>query len=73
MAATRFPTQLLINGTSVTGEGRAESVLNPSTGEVLCEVREASADQLESDQNGSSRDGVLVHLPHCSPHPASSA
>ena len=46
MAATRFPTQLLINGTSVTGEGRAESVLNPSTGEVLCEVREASADQL---------------------------
>ncbi|MDO8770245.1 MAG: gamma-aminobutyraldehyde dehydrogenase [Burkholderiaceae bacterium] len=46
MAATRFPTQLLINGTSVTGEGRGESVLNPSTGEVLCEVREASADQL---------------------------
>lgn len=46
MAATRFPTRLLINGTSVTGEGRAESVLNPSTGEVLCEVREASADQL---------------------------
>jgi aminobutyraldehyde dehydrogenase len=46
MAAIRFPTQLLINGTSVTGEGRAESVLNPSTGEVLCEVREASADQL---------------------------
>jgi aminobutyraldehyde dehydrogenase len=46
MAATRFPTQLLINGASVTGEGRAESVVNPSTGEVLCEVREASADQL---------------------------
>jgi aminobutyraldehyde dehydrogenase len=46
MAAIRFPTQLLINGTTVTGEGRAESVLNPSTGEVLCEVREASADQL---------------------------
>jgi aminobutyraldehyde dehydrogenase len=46
MAATRFPTQLLINGASVTGEGRAESVINPSTGEVLCEVREASADQL---------------------------
>ncbi len=46
MAAPRFPTQLLINGTSVQGEGRAEPVLNPSTGEVLCEVREASADQL---------------------------
>jgi aminobutyraldehyde dehydrogenase len=46
MAATRFPTQLLINGQRVTGEGRAEAVLNPSTGEQLCEVREASADQL---------------------------
>ena len=46
MAVQRFPTQLLINGATVTGEGRAESVLNPSTGEVLCEVREASADQL---------------------------
>ena len=46
MAAQRFPTQLMINGVAVTGEGRAESVLNPSTGEVLCEVREASADQL---------------------------
>ncbi len=46
MAAQRFSTRLLINGTTVTGEGRAESILNPSTGEVLCEVREASADQL---------------------------
>jgi aminobutyraldehyde dehydrogenase len=46
MAATRFTTQLLINGHSVAGEGRAEPILNPSTGELLCEVREASADQL---------------------------
>ena len=46
MATTRFPTQLLINGKSVPGEGRAESVLNPCTGDVLCEVKEASADQL---------------------------
>jgi len=46
MAAPRFPTQLLINGTLVSGEGRAELVLNPSTGETLCEVREASAEQL---------------------------
>ncbi len=46
MAAPRFPTQLLINGQAVAGEGRAESILNPSTGEVLCEVREASPDQL---------------------------
>ncbi len=46
MAAIRFPTQLLINGQSIAGEGRAEPVLNPCTGEPLCEVREASADQL---------------------------
>ena len=46
MAATRFTTQLLINGHSVAGEGRAEPILNPCTGEPLCEVREASADQL---------------------------
>jgi aminobutyraldehyde dehydrogenase len=37
---------LLIYGKTVAGEGRAESVLNPATGEVLCEVREASSDQL---------------------------
>ncbi|TXH87671.1 MAG: gamma-aminobutyraldehyde dehydrogenase [Rhodoferax sp.] len=48
MASTRFPTQLLINGQNVAGEGRAESVLNPSTGELLCEVREASSDQLRA-------------------------
>ncbi len=46
MAITRFPTELLINGHRVAGQGRVESVLNPCTGEALCEVREASADQL---------------------------
>lgn len=46
MAVPRFPTHLLINGQAVAGEGRAESILNPSTGELLCEVREASPDQL---------------------------
>jgi aminobutyraldehyde dehydrogenase len=46
MAAPRFPTQLLINGQAVTGDGPAERILNPSTGEALCEVREASAEQL---------------------------
>ena len=46
MAAARFSTQLLINGQSVAGEGRVEPILNPATGELLCEVREASADQL---------------------------
>jgi aminobutyraldehyde dehydrogenase len=46
MANIRFSTQLIINGAAVAGEGRAEAVLNPSTGETLCEVREASAEQL---------------------------
>lgn len=46
MAAPRFSTQLLINGASVTGEGRAEPIINPATGEVLCHVPEASPDQL---------------------------
>lgn len=46
MAATRFPTQLLINGQRVSGEGRVEQILNPASGELLCEVREASAEQL---------------------------
>jgi aminobutyraldehyde dehydrogenase len=46
MTVIRFPTELLINGHSVAGQGRVESVLNPCTGELLCEVREASADQL---------------------------
>lgn len=48
MAAQHFPIKLLINGKTVTGEGRSESVLNPSTGEVLCEVPEASAAQLSA-------------------------
>ena len=48
MAAQHFPTKLLINGKTVTGEGRSESVLNPSTGDVLCEVPEASAAQLSA-------------------------
>ncbi len=48
MASIRFPTQLLINGHCVAGEGRSEAVLNPATGERLCEVREASAEQLRA-------------------------
>lgn len=47
MALPRFSTQLLIQGTQVTGEGPAERILNPSTGEPLCEVHEASAAQLQ--------------------------
>lgn len=46
MTTPTFCTQLFINGALVSGEGRAEPIINPATGEVLCEVREASADQL---------------------------
>ena len=42
-----FPTQLLIDGVFVTGEGEAERVLNPSTGEVLVSLPEASLDQIQ--------------------------
>jgi aminobutyraldehyde dehydrogenase len=46
MADLSFPTQLLIDGAFVTGEGEAERVLNPATGELLAAVPEASAEQL---------------------------
>ena len=41
-----LPTELLIDGAFVAGEGEPEKVLNPSTGETLVEVREASPDQV---------------------------
>ena len=46
MADLNFQTQLLIDGAFVTGEGEAERVLNPATGELLAAVPEASAEQL---------------------------
>lgn len=46
MADLNLPTQLLIDGAFVTGEGEAERVLNPATGELLAAVPEASAEQL---------------------------
>ena len=46
MAETMFPTELLIDGTFVAGEGEAEKVLNPSTGELLVSLPEASVEQV---------------------------
>jgi aminobutyraldehyde dehydrogenase len=46
MADLHFQTQLLIDGAFVPGEGEAERVLNPATGELLAAVPEASAEQL---------------------------
>ncbi|MBF7730632.1 gamma-aminobutyraldehyde dehydrogenase [Pseudomonas sp. N040] len=43
-----FPNQLLIAGELVTGDGIAEPIINPATGEVICSVQEASGEQLES-------------------------
>jgi aminobutyraldehyde dehydrogenase len=41
-----LPTQLFIDGAFVAGEGNAERVLNPATGELLVALPEASPDQL---------------------------
>ncbi len=42
-----FQTELLIDNQLVKGEGAAEPILNPSTGEVLCNVHEASGEQVQ--------------------------
>jgi aminobutyraldehyde dehydrogenase len=40
-ADTVMPTELLIDGAFVAGEGEAENVLNPATGELLVALPEA--------------------------------
>ncbi len=47
MAMIEFPTELLIDHQLVNGEGAAEPILNPATGERLCLVHEASREQLD--------------------------
>lgn len=47
MSETAIPTQLLIDGAFVAGEGEAERVLNPATGAVIAHVHEASPDQIQ--------------------------
>ncbi len=46
MAAPSYPTELFIDGVFVIGEGEAERVLNPATGELLVAVPEASTEQV---------------------------
>jgi aminobutyraldehyde dehydrogenase len=41
-----LPTDLLIDGQFVAGEGEPEAILNPATGAVLTQVREASLEQI---------------------------
>ena len=43
-----FTTKLLINGESVDGAGESLAVQNPSTGSTICEVAEATAEQVEA-------------------------
>ena len=40
--------KLLIDGSLVTGEGAAERIVNPATGETITEVPEASPDQIDA-------------------------
>jgi len=46
VAIPAFPTALLIDGALAQGEGPAETIINPATGAVLTETREASTDQV---------------------------
>ena len=43
-----FITKLLINGESVDGAGESLAVQNLSTGSTICEVAEATAEQVEA-------------------------
>ena len=43
-----FTAELLINGESVDGAGESLAVQNPSTGSTICEVAEATAEQVEA-------------------------
>ncbi|RZL91054.1 MAG: gamma-aminobutyraldehyde dehydrogenase [Variovorax sp.] len=50
-----LPTELLIDHQLVKGEGPGEPILNPATGEVLCEVPEATPEQLQRAVSAASR------------------
>ena len=43
-----FTTKLLIYGESVDGAGESLAVQNPSIGSTICEVAEATAEQVEA-------------------------
>ncbi len=53
--AISFPTDLLIDQQLVKGEGPAEPIINPSTGDVLCEVPEATPEQVSRAVSAASR------------------
>ncbi len=47
--------KLLINGELVAGEGDAQPVYNPATGEILLTITEASATQVDAAVNAADR------------------
>lgn len=51
--------QLLINGELVNGEGEKQPVYNPATGELILEIAEASAMQVDAAVRGRRR---VCHL-----------
>jgi aminobutyraldehyde dehydrogenase len=53
--STGYLTDLLIDNQPVRGQGPAEAILNPSSGEVLCEVPEASTEQVQRAVAAASR------------------
>jgi aminobutyraldehyde dehydrogenase len=75
MADPTLSTDLFIDGAFVAGDGEPERVLNPATGALLCEVPEASAEQLHKavsaahrafdawrDTTPAERSGMLLKL-----------
>jgi aminobutyraldehyde dehydrogenase len=54
-AELHFPADLLIDHQLVPGEGNEEPILNPATGQLLCIVREASAEQVARAVSAASR------------------
>ena len=55
MAEIVLPTEMLIDGQFLRGEGDVEKVLNPATGEVLALVPEASPDQIHKAVSAANR------------------
>ncbi len=53
--AIAFPTELLIDNQAVRGEGAVEVVINPATGAPLCEVPEASPEQVSRAVSAAAR------------------
>ncbi len=50
-----LPTELMIDHQLVRGDGVAEAILNPVSGDVLCEVNEASPEQINRAVSAASR------------------